>query len=127
MPGPNIAAGVILSVVLAVSSCGDKRSRIEPLAPDLERWIVERGSASCKSLQGRFRIAAGVQASLKTEKYRQALLHELSGPGRPPMPMDAAVSLSSRSAEALEAEIDRRCPDQQVKHREDIVYVPQQF
>jgi hypothetical protein len=127
MPGLNVAAGAVLAVVLAVSSCSTRGTRIAPLAPDLNRWMADRGKASCSALQGQFRIAAGVEASLKVGKYRQPLLRELAGSGNPPMDYDAALSLGANSANVLDAELRRRCPDHHLKHREDIVYVPQQF
>jgi hypothetical protein len=43
------------------------------------------------------------------------------------MGYEAANTLSSNSANVLEAELRRRCPDQYLKDREDILYVPQQF
>lgn len=127
MPGLNVVAGAVLAAILAISSCTTRHSRIAALAPDLHRWMADRGSASCSALQGQFRIAAGVEASLKLEKYRQPLLREMAGSGNPPMGYDAAVGLSSNAANVLEAELHRRCPDLRLKHREDILYVPQQF
>lgn len=127
MPGLNVVAGAVLAAVAAVSSCTSQSSRTAALAPDLHRWMADKGKASCSALQGQFRIAAGVEASLKVYKYRQPLLRELSGPGNPPMAYDQAVALSSDSANVLEAELHRRCPEQRLKHREDIMYVPQQF
>jgi hypothetical protein len=127
MPGLNVVAGAALAAVVAVSSCTTKSSRTAPLAPDLHRWMADRVTASCSALQGQFRIAAGVEASLKAEKYRQPLLRELAGSGNPAMGYDAAATLSSNSANVLDGELRRRCPDHHLKHREDILYVPQQF
>jgi len=127
MPGFNVAAGVALVALVMATACTPKTSRIAPLGPDLHRWMADRASASCSALQGQFRIAAGVQASLREERYRQPLLRELAGSGNPPMAYEAATTLSANSANVLDGELRRRCPDHHLKHREAIVYVPQQF
>ena len=101
-------------------------SRAAPLAPDMRKWIDERGRTSCTSLQPRYRIAAGVRTSLGLPRYRAAVLREMSGAGAPAMGYDRALALSGRTAQLLDSEIRRRCPEQRIEGREDIVYVPQQ-
>ena len=115
-------AVLVMSAVLAACQSGPT---IAPLAPDMRKWIAERGETSCSSLQPKYRIAAGVRTSIGLPQYRAAVLDEMSGSGRPPMKQDEALALSSNAAKLLKAEISRRCPKQRVKGKEDIVYVPQ--
>ena len=118
-----LSAVVLMSAVLLGCQTGPK---VAPLAPDMRKWIAERGQTSCTSLQPKYRIAAGVRTSIGLPQYRAAVLEEMSGSARAPMKQDEALALSSNAAKLLKAEIRRRCPKQRVKGKEDIVYVPQQ-
>lgn len=119
----NIALAGIAAVALAGCLAGPK---VAPLAPDMRKWVAERGQTSCSNLQPRYRIAAGVRTSLGLPQYRAAVLREMSGSGAPSMGYDQALALSGRTAQLLDSEIRRRCPKQRIKGKEDIVYVPQQ-
>ena len=119
----NLALFGTLSALVAGCLAGPK---VAPLAPDMRKWIAERGQTSCTNLQPRYRIAAGVRTSLGLPQYRAAVLREMSGSGAPTMGYDQALALSGRTAQLLDSEIRRRCPKQRIKGKEDIVYVPQQ-
>ena len=118
--------GIVLGVLVLISGCIPKKStEIPALAPDITKWVAERQATKCENLEPRYRIAQGVRGALKVKRYRPALLQELTGSGNAPMTYAKAISFSARSARLLRAEMDRRCPNQKIKSREQIVYIPQ--
>lgn len=119
-----VSMGIVL-VLMGLAACQTTNPQAAALAPDMRKWTAERGQTSCTSLQPKYRIAAGVKASLGLPQYRAAVLAEMSGAGQPVMNYKEALALSTNTAKVLQAEIRRRCPKQRVRGKEEIVYVPQ--
>jgi len=121
LPRSSILA--IVFVGLIVTSCAQQR-RGQPLALDIEQYVATRASVSCRDVEAHYRIAQGVRTALDIPKYRRKILRELPGWSAPTMDLSEARSLSENSAQLLREELDRRCPENRITGREDIVYIP---
>ncbi len=121
LPRSSILA--IVFVGLIVTSCAQQR-RGQPLALDIEQYVATRASVSCGDVEAHYRIAQGVRTALDIPKYRRKILRELPGWSAPTMDLSEARSLSENSAQLLREELDRRCPENRITGREDIVYIP---
>jgi len=120
---PRSSVLAIVFVGLIVTSCAQQR-RGQPLALDIEQYVATRASVSCGDVEAHYRIAQGVRTALDIPKYRRKILRELPGWSAPTMDLSEARSLSENSAQLLREELDRRCPENRITGREDIVYIP---
>jgi len=110
--------------IASVASACAAQKRGTPLVVEIEQSVAVRASVSCDDVEANYRIAQGVRTALDIAKYRGTLLRELPGWSAPTMSLSQARSFSSRSARLLREELTRRCPQNRVTGREDIVYIP---
>jgi len=114
---------LIFSAGLIVAGCAAQR-RGPPLAAEIEKNVANRARVSCSDVEAHYRVAQGVRTALEINKYRGTLLRELPGWSAPTMSLSKARSFSARSARLLREELSRRCPQNRITGREDIVYIP---
>ena len=119
----SFSLATLLFAGLIVAGCAAQR-RGPPLAAEIEKNVANRARISCGDVEAHYRVAQGVRTALDIAKYRRTLLRELPGWSAPAMSLSDARSFSARSARLLREELTRRCPQNRITGREDIVYIP---